>query len=180
MKDLLPRFDFSSAHEITIQARPERVFQCLLDVDVNRSGIIRGLFALRGLPRPRPGLLSISGIGFQTLVHEPPTMVALGLIGQFWKLAGNVQSFAPEEFSNFGAPGYAKCVAVFEVSHDPTAEMSTLRTETRVQCLDPVSRRRFGRYWTLIGPFSGLIRTQLLKVVKQNAESSGSPGRKAA
>jgi hypothetical protein len=46
-----------------------------------------------------------------------------------------------------------------------------LATETRVLCLDDSSRRKFKLYWTLIAPFSGLIRNEALRVVKRAAET---------
>jgi len=36
---------------------------------------------------------------------------------------------------------------------------------------DPRSRRKFARYWRVVGPFSGLIRTSLLRAAKRRAES---------
>lgn len=56
-----------------------------------------------------------------------------------------------------------------------------LNTETRVFCADAMSRARFRLYWFFIGAFSGLIRREILCVIKQTAESnydrrkSGSP-----
>ncbi|MCU1338883.1 MAG: hypothetical protein JWO19_4464 [Bryobacterales bacterium] len=47
-----------------------------------------------------------------------------------------------------------------------------LRTETRVLCADVATRRRFGAYWTLIKPFSGLIRLEMLAAVRSAAEST--------
>jgi hypothetical protein len=34
-------------------------------------------------------------------------------------------------------------------------------------CLDESSRRRFRRYWLFIRPFSGLIRMEMLRVIRQ-------------
>ena len=51
--------------------------------------------------------------------------------------------------------------------------VTLLATETRVLCLDTASRRRFRLYWTLIGPFSGLIRKDILRSIKRQAEFSG-------
>ena len=51
-----------------------------------------------------------------------------------------------------------------------TADPAQGKTETRVYCLDEVSRKRFKLYWMLIRPFSGLIRREILQAVKRNAE----------
>ena len=45
-----------------------------------------------------------------------------------------------------------------------------LRTETRVLATDPVSRRRFARYWMVIHAGSALIRRMWLRAIKQRAE----------
>ena len=46
-----------------------------------------------------------------------------------------------------------------------------LSTETRIQCLDDHSRKRFRLYWGLIGPFSAWIRREMLRAVKKQVES---------
>jgi hypothetical protein len=49
-------------------------------------------------------------------------------------------------------------------------DASRLSTETRVQATDAMSRRQFLRYWRIIGPFSGLVRRDLLRRIKREAE----------
>ena len=46
---------------------------------------------------------------------------------------------------------------------------SVLRTETRILCSDAASRRRFGFYWKIIRPGSGIIRHAILAAVKDEA-----------
>ena len=62
--------------------------------------------------------------------------------------------------------------AVWNFSVDGKGNESLLTTETRVRCLDDASRKSFGFYWTFIQPFSGLIRREMLKIVKKKAETS--------
>lgn len=47
----------------------------------------------------------------------------------------------------------------------------SLATEARVQVPDPVSRRKFSRYWCLVRPFSGIIRMRVLRAAKRRAEA---------
>ena len=47
-----------------------------------------------------------------------------------------------------------------------------LSTETRVHVSDPVSRRKFQRYWRVVRPFSGLIRMSILRAAKRRAEAA--------
>jgi hypothetical protein len=76
----------------------------------------------------------------------------LSLTGQFWRL----QWRGPEP--------PATAVVDFRARH------GALATETRVHVPDLVSRRRFRRYWRVIGPFSGLIRVLVLRAAKRRAE----------
>jgi hypothetical protein len=55
---------------------------------------------------------------------------------------------------------------------DFRARPGSLTTETRVHVPDPVSRRKFVRYWRFVRPFSGLIRRQVLQAAKRRAESA--------
>ena len=45
-----------------------------------------------------------------------------------------------------------------------------LSTETRVRCSEDASRRRFRLYWAVIAPFSGLIRREVLRTIRHEAE----------
>ena len=46
-----------------------------------------------------------------------------------------------------------------------------LSTETRIKCFGRAALWKFRVYWSLIGPFSGLIRKAILKQVKTEAEA---------
>ena len=109
---------------------------------------------------------------FALLGERPNRELVLGLVGRFWATSGDLQRLDAGEFRDFGRPGYAKAAWNFSVEeqHDGT---TLLTTETRVLCLDTASRRRFRLYWTLIGPFSGLIRKDILRSIKRQAEFSG-------
>jgi hypothetical protein len=55
---------------------------------------------------------------------------------------------------------------------DFRAEDGELTTETRVHVADPRSRRKFARYWRVVGPFSGLTRILVLRAAKRRAEAA--------
>ena len=74
-------------------------------------------------------------------------------------------------FEAFDKPGYAKAVWNFSLV-DLGANVTRLATETRVVCSDRASKIRFRLYWTLIAPFSGLIRRQVLRAIKRKTEST--------
>jgi len=54
---------------------------------------------------------------------------------------------------------------------DFRAVPGSLATETRVHVPDPVSRRKFARYWRVVRPFSGVIRMGVLRAAKRRAEA---------
>jgi hypothetical protein len=76
------------------------------------------------------------------------------------------------EFNNFSRTAFAKAAWNFVLRAGLTeTEITILSTETRIQCFGPRARWKFRIYWGLVGPFSGLIRREMLKVVRIKAES---------
>jgi hypothetical protein len=168
---LMPEFDVESRHAVRISARGESVYRCARELDLSRSLLIRTLFRLRGLPSAALRLDGLEQMGFRALEESPPREFALGLIGQFWRPAGGLVDFEPAAFTGFDRPGYAKVAWSFDVREDPYGA-TFVETVTRVHCTDDGARRRFRRYWRLVGPFSGLIREHMLRLLRTEAESS--------
>jgi hypothetical protein len=83
---------------------------------------------------------------------------------------GDLKKIDAETFKSFDVAGYAKAVWNFSLREEKTG--TRLTTETRIKCTDMTSRRRFGFYWAIVRPFSGLIRMQMLKAIKRRAETS--------
>ncbi len=180
IEDFLPTYDVTENHQIDIKASPPQVYAAVRNLDLRNSTLIRWLFSLRGLPallssrkKSQPGLgLTFDGLlqsGFVVLGETPPQEIALGLIGKFWTAAGCIQRLDAAGFMNFTTPGFAKAAWNFSLAPLPDGA-TKLSTETRVLCLDEASRRRFRFYWLFIRPFSGLIRREALRAVKQKAE----------
>lgn len=178
--DWMPAYDVAADYATEVAAPVERVWAALRTVDFGRSPVVRALFALRSLPgllagRGRRRSLETSldrlpASGFVLLDERPREELLLGLAGRFWKPTGGVVRVTPDEFRAFDRPGYA--LATWNFTAEARADGRTrLATETRVRCTDQASRRRFRRYWRLIGPFSGLIRVEMLRMVRREAES---------
>jgi hypothetical protein len=164
-----PRFDVRESCELEIPADLEGVGKALRNLDLGESRIIRTLFRLRGLPEDGLRLEGLSRVGFEVLGRQPDDEITLGLIGRFWNWRERPRPFAPEEFREFSEPGYAK--AAWNYKLVPLSETHVLlRTETRVQCTDEESRKKFRRYWWLVRPFSGLIRRRSLQIVRRNTQ----------
>jgi len=179
LNSYLPIYDFIERHELTIRASPALIFHSLKSIDFNRSRIIRTLFRLRGLQRIASGrkgeegrvvrLENFSRTGFILLAERTNEYIVLGLVGKFWTLNGGILRLNEKEFIDYHRPGYAKAIWGFELAGDGK-EQSSLVTETRIQLMDEQSRRRFGIYWGVIAPFSGIIRKEMLRLVKVAAE----------
>ena len=176
----MPRFDVRERHRVTVNAPADAVYAAVRSVDLGDSPLISWLSRLRELPariagrRGRRLRIDLDGFqrsGFVLLEEREGEEIVLGLVGKFWRPAGNIHRVSPEEFIAFNLPGYAQAVINFRLKK--TSGGTSLSTETRVRCTDASSRRRFRLYWTLIGPFSALIRREMLRLIKREAEAPG-------
>ena len=151
----LPAYEFSIRHEVSVAVDPERADRALREVTFNEVPLVRGLLLARGL-----GLKSGEDTVLATMVRRatvledvPGEGLILTLRGQFWRVRGR------------GREAPARAVIDFR------ALPGALATETRVHVRDPVSRRKFSRYWRFVRPFSGLIRMRVLRAAKRRAEA---------
>ena len=167
--DYLPDYHVASRHQIDVHATPEVVYALVRRLDLSGSWLIRLLFGLRGLPTHGLTLDAFLEWGFALLDEAPGRELLLGLIGRFWTLKGSLQRVEPSAFRSFDQPGYARAAWTFYLTPQPSGS-TLLVTETRVQCTDEAGLRRFRRYWRLVGPFSGVIRKEILRVIKREAE----------
>ena len=168
--EFLHEYDFSERHDTTIRASAEKVYQALNEFDICQSPIVRWLFRLRGLPTSCLTLRDMRKLCFEILGENENKEILVGLAGKFWKLSGDLQKVNADNFRTFNKKGFAK--AVWNFSLENIEESKTrLTTETRVKCLDKASRDSFRFYWMFIRPFSGLIRQEILRRIKQKAEA---------
>ena len=166
--EFLSEYDFVETHGISIHADAAEIYRAANEVDFSESFVIRFLLRLRGLSTENVTLSSLKGSRFEILGERPDSEILLGLVGRFWMPKGDMKKIDAESFKKFDTPGYAK--AVWNFSLRPDGADSRLTTETRIKCTDSESRRRFGFYWTIVRPFSGLIRMEMLKAIKRRAE----------
>ena len=151
----LPEYDFSTRHAVAVAVDPVRADRALREVTFKEVPLVRVLLLARGLGVRRAEDTVLGAMVPRATVLEdvPGEGVVLMLSGQFWRLRGR----GPE------AP--ARAVLDFR------ALPGSLATETRVHVPDPVSRRKFGRYWRIVRPFSALIRMVVLRAAKRRAET---------
>ncbi|HXU40412.1 MAG TPA: hypothetical protein VN937_28910 [Blastocatellia bacterium] len=178
--EFMPIYDVSEYHEIRIRASIARVYDSLRRTDLGTSFIVRVLLRLRSLPdllsrkgRHRESRIDFESLlknGFVLLGENPPNEIALGLVGKFWTAAGGTcRLSSAEEFKAFEQAGYAKAVWNFSLVEEGV-DATRLATETRVRCLDDGGRWVFRLYWSVIAPFSGLIRGEVLRAIRNATE----------
>jgi hypothetical protein len=174
----LPEYDVTEVHIIRIRAAPEMVYNALMGLSVTEiSNIVRFLFWLRALPEKpatkklvqlnysKPFLKTMLDNGFTALAAKPPDefvfgMIAPGNIGRFWKKAAmkNVSLKDAQSFMAFNDPDYIRVVANFSITAADKPGRVILRTESRSKGLSKKTFKQFRPYWTVIRPWSGLIR----------------------
>lgn len=194
----LPTYDFGVAHADVFRATPARCYQVATELDLFQTPVIRTLIGIRGLPQRVASALRGRGttttreasrrtfrfrdmvdLGWMTLAETPGEELVLGQVSRPWKgvaVSTHVPD-TPEQFTSFHEPGFAKIAASLRV--DPHGNDSSILTmETRVALTDDTSRRRFRRYWLVIGPFSSLIRRMALRqlAAELRRPTTGRPG----
>ena len=158
-------------HDVVVRAPVERVYGAVRALDISDARVTRLLFRLRGLPsQPRFTLDDFLKMRFILLGERSDEELLLGLVGKFWTPAGELRRIERAEFKDLNERGYAKAAWSFHLTQATHDEVS-LETETRVYCTDGLSRMKFRLYWTVVGVFSGIVRREMLQIIKRNAES---------
>ncbi len=183
----LPQYDVTETYAIIVDADPDLTWHAVRRSDLSRSAVVHVLLELRSLPNRLHGVLKgrpsetarppltlddMKRAGFLLLDERPGREIVFGTIVQPWnaviddKPAPKVE---PDRFTAFDIPGYVK--VAFNIRVEPYGSgRALITTETRTAATDPMSLRRFARYWLFIGPFSALIRRLMLRIAKSDAE----------
>jgi hypothetical protein len=185
LDDLLATPRWRSAHVLATRATTAQADAALREVRLQDLPVSGGLMALRslpaaltrsrsGLPRDagdRPLLQRMRAIGLVPLVDEPGRGVVLRLVGQPWRLRGGepVAVGDAAAFARFDRPGFVRVAMGLWADAAPSG--ATLRTETRIAPTDRGAERRFAPYWRVVGPFSGITRSEMLRAARRRAEA---------
>jgi hypothetical protein len=174
--DFLPDYDVREQHRTKVSAPMDKVYAAVRRLDISRAKLSMLLFTLRGIPAGgiTPSCFTLDDflkMGFILLGERENEELLLGLVGRFWTPSGGLLRLVAKDFRGFDRPGYAKAAWDFTLRKQPD-ESVLLETETRVLCTDTASQKRFRFYWLFIGAFSGLIRREILRAIKLNAEES--------
>jgi hypothetical protein len=176
-----PHPHFVERHIIDVGVSADEAYRALWATDFGTTPWIRALWLLRTLPsrllrRQVPVKVGrrltlqtiIDGGIFGPLAEAPGREIVLGLVGRFWRPAGNLEPFRPELFTGALPHGLAKAVWSFAVQDGSAAgEPVRVVTETRVVCADRASKVKFALYWALVRPFSGLVRIIMLRAIQR-------------
>ena len=189
LDELLPTASSGNSTSVEIGASPDQVWRALNELTFGECRFTGALMAVRSIPsvisrrgalgrrrrdpspdRPTTIVAAMTSSRFRLLHHDPPRLLVIGIIGQFWKLSGgvDVEITDAREFQDFDDPGYVKSAIDFAV--EPTASGARLSTKTRNQATDETAARSFARYWKLIGWGSKVTRMDILRAVKRRAE----------
>jgi ribosomal protein S18 acetylase RimI-like enzyme len=157
----LPAYDVAERHEREVALPPEQALVHALTSPAAFGRTVRALVALRGM-RPAGSLEAFFAAHGFVVLERTPTQWVAGMAGRPWRPSGSLLDVrSPEEWRAAAAPGTIRAVADFRA--EPLgAGRSLLVTETRVAAADAGARRRFAAYWTVVGPFSKLIRRRWL------------------
>ncbi len=184
LDEFVPEFAFRERHSIQIEAPPGRVFEVLTNLTPAQVPFSRFLMGIRALPAiliqrepyggndRTPFLRKPERFGFILLGEEPEREIVVGVVGRFWRPTGGIcrELTSPLEFTGFHTPGYVKAGWNFVIEKRESS--CVLRTETRISPTDAAARLRFGFYWTIVRPGSGILRRAILRTVKRLAEKT--------
>lgn len=167
--EAMPVCDRREVHRRATEAEPAALWAAVHEVTADELKLMRMLMGIRTLGRNRRGadrtvLEGFRGMGFRPLAEAPEDELVVGGIGRFWTPSGGLRKVeSSEQFAAFDEPGYAKVAFNFRLAD------GELSTETRIAATDAHAKRRFGAYWLLVRPGSGLIRREWLSAIDRRA-----------
>ena len=176
----VPLADVCEYHEARINAPADVVMQAARALDLSSLPLVRTLFSVRSrllrgaparrLPRPAIGLVAeMEAMGWSCLAERPGLEYVAGAAARPWLADASFRPIPATDFAAWGEPGFVKIAWSLE-AEPLSAETTLFRTQTRAVATDETTRRRFLRYWRLVGPGVVLIRHQMLQSLKQEAE----------
>lgn len=166
----LPNAQFAEHHCGIVDAPIETVWRSLHALRWTDLTIGRPLVALRGLNAPLHQdrmLETFTRRAGAVLVNDRPHSTMLVMIGKPWSpIPQHIQLNSVAELESFRRPGWLKYGMEWELQ--PLADGRTV-VETRTLCeaTDPVARRRFRLYWSIIRAGSGAIRLDIISTLRR-------------
>lgn len=147
----LPSYTWNEYHQRLINASAKECFLATKNLDIKKSPVSKMLLKLRGLPTND---LRLDGF----LKNMCFTTVEEDLYKEF---VIDASQPGAKIFWNF----YFKQIG---------ESKTMVSTETRILSLTNKSKFWFSFYWFFVKPFSGIIRIEMLKLIKKKAENNRS------
>ena len=163
----LPNYTFSEYHDILVDsASINDVYEIGANVDMSESAFIPLLLKLRGLPVENLKAQDfIQAMQFTVLEQNPP-------VEQLYSFL-KTDRILPITDHNFFVdnPSGANLKVVFSFQYHQFSDTQIkVSTETRVQCVGLKRTVQYTFYWLTIRFFSGLIRKEILKLIKRKVQ----------
>lgn len=188
LDEYLPEYDVTKVRSVVVDAPVEVTYQAIETADLTQTGAISAVLnALRALPEtlraltgaqpaaPTPDRVTFGDIddaeGWVRLAREADREFVFGAVGRFWQPTIEWRDVDATAFTDFDEPGWGKIGASISV-RPYGRDRSLLTFEARTATTDPESRRRFRRYWLLIGPFAGFVMGRALDRIATDAETA--------
>ncbi|MEQ8945961.1 MAG: hypothetical protein RIC90_00725 [Balneola sp.] len=158
----IPDYQFNEIHKTNVHASASEAYNATKELDLSKSRIIEVLFRLRGLPFHNKKLAEVNNDMKFTLLEEIPHSEFLY---GFWfstktEWVTDLNEFKKNSLKYNAKVGWSFC---FNTTPEGTTDIIT---ETRVLCLNKKSKFIFSIYWFFIRPFSGIIRIEMLRLIK--------------
>jgi hypothetical protein len=182
VETVMPRYDTEINEHIVVAADPAATYRAARNLDLLtvRTPLLVASMWLRALPGRLSGragpsvsrlVIANGGLpGWLVLGEDADREIAFGAVGKFWRPTIEWREVELADFAGFDEPGWGRIAANFSVR--PYGRGSLLSYECRTVTTDPVSRRRFLRYWWLIRPFVAHIMRATVRTIKSDAEAT--------
>lgn len=171
LDNYLEQYDYVESHSREVPGpRDQTLYNLVRHLDFSSSLLIRALFLLRGLGTRTLNMdTMLSGDEFTVLEETPEREIVIGGMAGAGMKPVPVQS--ETHFKEFQEKNGIKIAWNFHLG-EHQAGNTMVTTETRVQCLGPKVKRLFSVYWFFIRPFSGLVRLEMLRILRNQVAAA--------
>jgi len=134
-------------HEVRVRARQHDAYRAVLDVPLADLPLTRTLFVIRGIAyhRTMTVLELFTSPPFRLLEEAAPVEIVFEISRRRFRAVANIRV-------------------------EPQGDGARVTTATWVETWGWLANVTFRAYWLVVGPFSGLIRREMLRAAKRRAE----------
>lgn len=180
----MPVYDVAERHHVGVGASADVTFAALMEMDLEKSGLIRAVFKAReivlgaepGAKTEARSLVDVTReLGWVVLAEVPGHEIVMGAVTRPWQANVVFRGVPSEHFAAFNEPDYVKIA--WTLRADAISPFSSMaRSETRVVATDRGARRKFRWYWARFSAGIRVIREIALRLVKKEAERRAAQG----